>query len=151
MAHSLVKVYLHIVFATKCRADIIPYDHLAEVHSYIGGIINRQNCRSIIVGGTTNHVHILCSINHSTVLCDLMRHVKGSSSRWINTNPKFPQQGFSWQIGYAAFSVSHSNVEVVKRYIANQEAHHRVQDLTVELPEFFRLHDMEYDEDEIWL
>ena len=40
-----------------------------------------------------------------------------------NDGPENPE--FHWQAGYAAFSVSQSNLDEVRRYIENQEEHHR--------------------------
>ncbi|TWU00876.1 hypothetical protein Pla52n_42450 [Stieleria varia] len=57
---------------------------------------------------------------------------------------------FSWQSGYAAFSVSQSKVEAVRRYIENQEQHHRRMSFQVELREFFRRHEIELDERYVW-
>jgi len=39
---------------------------------------------------------------------------------------------FDWQEGYAAFTVSLSNLDSVKRYINNQEEHHRKIDFAAE-------------------
>ena len=59
-------------------------------------------------------------------------------------------QGFHWQAGYGAFTVSHSGIEAVKRYIANQEEHHRKQTFQDEFREFLRLHGIEFDEEKMW-
>jgi putative transposase len=47
-------------------------------------------------------------------------------------------------------SVSHSNLEQVKRYIANQERHHRKIDFQDELRALFRKHHVEWDERYFW-
>ena len=60
----------------------------------------------------------------SKSLSDLMRAVKGDSSKWINDN-NFIRGQFSWQEGYGAFSYSKSHVPDVIRYIRDQEQHHR--------------------------
>jgi len=44
--------------------------------------------------------------------------VKRVSNLWLNE--KHPIRDFEWQGGYADFSVSASNLEMVKKYIANQ-------------------------------
>lgn len=52
-----------------------------------------------------------------------MREMKKASSVWIRHELKLA--GFSWQEGYAAFTVSAANQDAVRKYIANQEEHHR--------------------------
>ena len=54
--------------------------------------------------------------------------------------------GFSGQEGYGAFSVSPSQVEVVKGYIQNQEEHHRKRDFEQEYVTLLRNGGIEYDE-----
>ena len=57
---------------------------------------------------------------------------------------------FEWQGGYAAFSVSASRLAEVKKYIANQEHHHRKMNFQDELRTLFRKHDVEWDERYVW-
>jgi hypothetical protein len=54
--------------------------------------------------------------------------------------------GFSWQEGYGAFSVSPSQVSAVKRYIQNQEEHHRKRNFEEEFVILLRSCGIEYDE-----
>ncbi len=55
-----------------------------------------------------------------------MKLLKGESSHWINENNLISQK-FNWQRGYGAFSVSPSHLTVVRKYIANQDEHHRTK------------------------
>jgi hypothetical protein len=57
---------------------------------------------------------------------------------------------FHWQSGYGAFSVSQSNVEAVKSYIANQEEHHRRISFQDEFRALLRRHEREFDERYVW-
>ena len=52
---------------------------------------------------------------------------------------------FEWQQGYAAFSVSSSNVAAVIRYIRNQEAHHKKMDFDAEFVALLKKHMVEFD------
>jgi hypothetical protein len=65
-------------------------------------------------------------------------------------NHKLGVADFTWQGGYAAFSVSPSNASRVKRYIENQEAHHRKITFQDELREFLRKHEVEFDDRYLW-
>ena len=56
---------------------------------------------------------------------------------------------FAWQAGYAAFSVSASEYEAVKRYIANQAEHHRKQTFEEELVAMLKRAGIAYDPEKI--
>ena len=57
---------------------------------------------------------------------------------------------FQWQGGYADFSVSQSNLEEVKRYIAGQEEHHHKLSFQDELRALLRRHEIKWDERYVW-
>ena len=124
MPQSLSKNYIHLTFSTKYRKDSINEDKLSEISKYISGILKNIDCPPIIVGGFTNHIHILCILNKNIALSKMVEEVKRSSSKWIKSlGPSY--HDFSWQEGYGAFSVSQSKVETVTRYILGQKEHHK--------------------------
>ena len=80
---------------------------------------------------------------------DAVRELKAGSSLWVHkTYPEL--ESFAWQTGYGAFTVSQSQVGVVHRYIANQEAHHRAVTFQDEFRELLRRHGVEWDERYVW-
>ena len=123
MSQSFVKFYAHIVFHTKNNVKFIREEIEDELYSYLGGIL--RNCKSIPVqiGGTSDHIHLLCTLPKTMTLADLTEEVKKSSSKWIKTKGSH-YQIFYWQDGYSGFSVGWSQVEKVKKYIKNQKKHH---------------------------
>jgi hypothetical protein len=70
-----------------------------------------------------------------------MRELKKNSSSWA----KEREQSFGWQDGYAAFTVSASQIDVVRHYIANQEEHHRELSYHDELTRLLEKHSIAYD------
>ncbi len=84
------------------------------------GIARNRGFDILATGGTNNHVHILLSVPAGSHLVDLVRDLKANSSRFMKTNVA----RFAWQDGYAAISVSPSQLGAVKRYIGNQQRHH---------------------------
>jgi REP element-mobilizing transposase RayT len=120
MAHSYVSSVFHIVFSTKQRVQLIPPDHQPGVWNYLAGIAHNHGMQVLAVGGTGNHVHILMVLPADTALSDAVRTLKANSSRWVRETDRL----FAWQEGYGAFSVSPSQLDRVKEYIANQPAHH---------------------------
>ena len=76
-----------------------------------------------VIGGTSDHIHVLCTLPKTIAPADLVEEIKKSSSKWIKTKGVH-YQNFYWQDGYGGFSVSNSGVDSLKRYIVNQKKHH---------------------------
>ncbi len=119
MSRSYVLNYVHCVFATKGRSQLIRNPE--TLWAYLRGIARNCGFDILAVGGTANHVHILLSLPPKRNLVDLMRDLKANSSRFM----KAEVNGFAWQDGYSAISVSPSQLDTVKRYLASQAEHHR--------------------------
>ena len=150
MAHSLAQVHLHIVFSTKDRQPFLQNGGLRqEMHAYLVGACRSLDSPSLIVGGVADHVHILCSLSRTRSMADLLYHLKRQSSRWIKTR-EYSLQQFYWQQGYGAFSASPGQIEALRRYIANQEEHHRVETFQDEYRRLLWEHDIGFDERYIW-
>jgi REP element-mobilizing transposase RayT len=145
MAHTFTKLAYHCIFSTKGRARLITPDIRERLYAYIGGILREHGSTSLRAGGTEDHVHLLIELAATLPVADAMRIIKANSSKWIRET--FPTHGvFAWQTGYAAFTVSASAIDDVKRYIDRQLEHHRERTFEEEFIEFLRRHDLEYDE-----
>ena len=149
MGQSLVKNYVHIVFGTKYRRKLIFPPYEKELHAYIGGVCNELECQVLIVGGYVDHIHILCMLSRKIALMTLVQKIKANSSKWLKTKHT-RLQNFSWQNGYATFSVNPRGVERVTRYIENQHEHHGRQNFEKEYLAMLEKHNVEYDEKYIW-
>jgi REP element-mobilizing transposase RayT len=143
MAQTLTQIYIHVIFSTKNRKNLIAPKIESELFSYFGGISNNNNSKLLAAGGTENHVHLLISIDKNIKLPELIGKIKRDSSKWIKTKEV---GNFSWQDGYAAFSVGHTQLDSVKKYIANQKEHHSKIDFEDEFRYFLNKYDVEYDE-----
>lgn len=144
MAGTFTRLLYHVVFSTKSRAPFIDPRLRTDLYPYIEGIIRRQKGWLLSLGGMPDHVHILLRLKPDVAIADLVRHVKGGSSKWIHD-----QQGlcpdFAWQTGYAAFSVSESKEGTVRSYIEKQEIHHRKKTFQEELVSLLQKHRIEFD------
>ena len=132
---SFVKIWVHLVFATKNREP-----HLSKPFRY--DLCNHiiQNCKEKeiflrTINGYTDHVHCLISLGKDQSIAKLSQLIKGESSLWINKN-SLTAEKFSWQDDYFAVSVSESQVETVINYIKNQEQHHSKKSFEDEVQEF---------------
>ncbi len=114
----------------------------------MGGIVKDMNGIPETIGGVEDHVHMLVGLRATHRLADVLKEIKASSSKWVHQELKKPL--FSWQEGYGAFTVSASQIDVVKNYINNQEEHHRKKTFQEEYLEFLKAYDVEYDEKYLW-
>jgi REP element-mobilizing transposase RayT len=143
MGSTFFSLHYHVVFSTKHRRPLLRDEGLARMHSYLGGIIRGMNGVAEIVGGVADHVHMLLSLRPVHCLADVMRDLKKESTNWAKAEL---DRSFSWQEGYAAFTVSPTATEAVRKYIANQEAHHAKRSFVDELKELLNSAGIEYDE-----
>jgi len=143
MPHSLTQLHVHVVFSTKNRRPHLDASIRDDLARYINGACKKLNCHCIEVGGTEDHIHLLMTLSKNLSLAETMSKLKASTSKWIKT--KGPNlHDFSWQTGYAAFSVSQSQVDAVRAYIQNQEEHHRKLSFLDELRMLLDKHGVEY-------
>jgi REP element-mobilizing transposase RayT len=149
VSQSLVKNLIHLVYSTKHRQPWIHKDIRDNLYAYQVGIFKQWDSSAIVIGGVEDHVHTLFSLSKNHALKKIIEEVKKGSSKWMKTDgPKNAE--FYWQSGYAGFSVSQSKVEDVRRYIENQEEHHRTMTFQDELRLLFKRHGIEFDERYVW-
>jgi len=149
MGQSLAKNLIHLIFSTKHREPWLTPDLRLGLHAYLGGILRDLDSPALAVNSVWDHVHVLLNLHKTQALAKVVMEVKRGSSIWIKTRPGLVR-GFQWQNGYGAFSVSQSAVEDARRYIGDQEEHHRVKTFQEELREFLRRYEIEYDERYVW-
>ncbi|MEN8121982.1 MAG: IS200/IS605 family transposase [Bacteroidota bacterium] len=149
MPQSLSKVYVHITFSTKNRQNLIDDNIKDKLFEYLGGICKKLECNPVKVGGYKNHVHILCVLSKKITQIKLLEEVKKSSSQWIKTQSS-KYSNFYWQDGYGIFSVNPSEIDIVEKYIENQEEHHKKKSFQDEFRAFLKKYEVEYDERYVW-
>jgi len=110
--------------------------------------MNWAGCAPIITGGMEDHVHLLARFGRTITQAEWVKELKRVSNLWLKEQHSI--QDFEWQGGYADFSVSASNLEQVKTYIANQEQHHLKINFQDELRTLLRRYRIEWDERYIW-
>ena len=130
--HSYSRVWLHLVWATLERRPILPKAAAAILSNHLSTYAQQKGIYMKINYVNPEHVHALVDLPTSLAIEDMMQLLKGASSHWINEN-KLIKGKFGWGRGYGVFSVSHSGVSEVAKYIANQERHHRKRSFSEEL------------------
>ena len=136
-------MHAHLVFATKNREQLILPEWREKLHEYLGGTVKGLGAVTQGIGGFDDHVHLLVGFKATHRLSDFMQELKKSSSTWIHT--EIGSKKFNWQQGYSAFSVSAPARPAVRRYIANQEEHHREKSHREELIELLARAGIDFD------
>lgn len=137
---SFSKLWLHLIWGTKNREKSLSdrefrkriSNHLLT-YSKEKGIYMKANYVN------SDHVHAVIDLPTNMTIEDVSHLLKGGTSYWINNNCDYK---FNWATGYAAFSVSESNLNKLVKYVLNQEEHHRNKSFTEEYDEFLRVYNL---------
>ena len=143
MGSTYFSLHYHVVFSTKERRPFIRPEWRERLHAYLGGIVRNQSGVAEAVGGMADHIHLLVSLRTTHCLADFMRDLKKDSSNWA---AEHFDRDFSWQEGYAVFSVSATHIEPVQAYLAGQEEHHRRTSFFDELKALLEKNGVSYDQ-----
>jgi putative transposase len=146
MAQTFSRLLVHVVFSTKDRTASLKADIRTDLFAYMGGIIQNFGGQSVLINGVADHVHLLFSIPATMAMAESMKIIKAKSSRWMRGRDR----SFTWQPGYAAFSVSQSSVGQVTKYIASQQEHHKRVQFEDEFFSLLKKYEMVYDEQYVW-
>jgi putative transposase len=141
MSHTYTKNHFHIVFSTRGRRKLISKQIQPELWAYMAGICKNVGISVHARGGIEDHVHALVELPVAIPLPKAVNLLKSNSSRFMSERERF-----SWQEGYAAFSVSASNIPAVKRYVLNQAVHHRKMTFEEELIALLNKHNIQFDQ-----
>ena len=150
MPQSFTNLIYHIVFSTKNRQPLITGDVKLRLFDYIGGTIRGLGGIALAINGMSDHVHVLAKLRPDKAVSAVLRDLKANASGWMHKI--FPElENFSWQNGYGAFTVSASQIERVKQYIANQEQHHQKRSFRDEFIALLKANEIEFDEKYLFL
>jgi putative transposase len=143
MTHSYTTLWTHLIFSTKDRAPIINDNFEIELYNHLNSkLINDLDCHVEEINGSNDHIHLLFTLSPNISLKDVVKNLKGESSHWVNSN-NFVNLKFSWQTGYAAFSISIDKVSQVKKYILNQKEHHKKVSFIEEFGKLLKIYGFE--------
>jgi len=149
MPQSLAQNTIHLVFSTKHREPLLDDAVRDSLHGYLTTVLKNLNCPVLRINSVADHMHILFALHRTIALSKAVEDIKKSSSKWLKTQSD-ALLTFSWQAGYGAFSVSHSNLPAVKRYIDGQAEHHQRMSFQDEFRQFLNKHQIDFDEQYLW-
>ena len=150
MPQSLSQIYIHLVFSTKDRKNLISPTIAPDLYSYMATVFD-EVCGSPakLIGGVEDHTHSLFNLSRTWCVADVVKEVKINTSKWMKKQDPILRR-FEWQVGYGSFSVSKSNLWRVEDYILKQPEHHRRRSFKDEFRGLLKRHDVEYDERYVW-
>ena len=149
MSGTYTNLLYHIVFSTKERRQLIVPSIEEDLRGYLGGIVKGLERKLLEVNGVSDHVHLLAKLPPKLALSDAVRDIKANSSKWLN-DEKSKFYKFAWQDGFAAFSVSESQVDRVRGYIHNQKQRHKRLTFKDELLALLDKHRVQFDRRYLW-
>jgi putative transposase len=144
MANTYSRCYFHLVFSPAGKRTLLHRDWKDELEKYITAIIQNRGHKLICINTRPDHIHILIGYNLNHLIPDLVNAIKVQSNKWINEK-KIPTRRFKWQVGYGAFTCSHSQLKHLIRYIEQQEEHHRKRNFEEEYKRLLQEHEIDYE------
>jgi len=146
MANTYSQAYFHLVFAVKNRNALIQEPWKQDLEKYIAGIIRNHKHKLISIGTMPEHIHIFIGYNLNHLIPKLVEEIKTSSNTWIKKN-RLSKFKFEWQVGYSAFTHSHSQIDQVAKYVLNQREHHKKKTFREEYLEMLRKFQVDFKND----
>ncbi len=122
--HSFSRCWLHLVWETLRREPVLDQHAATKASVNLLDYARQKGIYMRINYFNADHTHALIDLPTNLTIEQAIQLLKGSSSHWINQN-RLVSGRFAWGRGYGAFSVSHSDIERVSNYIAQQADHHR--------------------------
>jgi REP-associated tyrosine transposase len=145
---SYTNLLYHIVYGTKDRLPLITKELRPDLHRFLGGLVNNLHGTPLEINGVADHVHVLARVKPVISISEFLSKFKSQSSGWANRKTR---GRFKWQVKYGAFTVSHSQVERVRKYIRNQEALHSRISFEEEFRALLSSHGIEFEEKYLWI
>src|ERR1043165_7509324 len=149
MANTYHQIYLQTVFAVKYPNAVLDKSWRPKLQSVIGNLINETGCKTIIVNCVEDHMHCFGGLRPAVSVSELMKVVKAKSSKYINDH-HLTKERFEWQEGYGVFSYRQRDVDMIYKYVQNQDAHHQKQSFREEYLDLLKEFEIGYDEQYIF-
>ncbi len=126
MSHNYYsEINLHVTWHTKESLPLLTPQVRDVVYRYLRQrIINTPGAFVHEIGGMETHVHLVISVPPTLLISEFVGQLKGASSHEVNDRLGMRGKKLQWQAGYGVVSFGSGDLEWVKEYVQNQEAHH---------------------------
>jgi REP element-mobilizing transposase RayT len=134
---SFVKVYIHAVWSTKDRYPYLKNNICKNIITHIREYAQTKGIYIDHINGGNEHLHVLISMTAEQNIATIMNLLKGESSHWVNKQ-NLTYDKFSWQDEYFAVSIGESQIDIIRKYIRDQDVHHMKKTFQQEYVEFIK-------------
>jgi putative transposase len=149
MANTYTQCYFHLVFSVKNRDALIRREWKDELERYVTGIVQNHRHKMLAIGTMPDHVHILIGYHVNQLIPNLVEEIKTSSNTFIKEK-RLSKFRFEWQKGYGAFTHSHSQIDIVAKYILSQAEHHKKRPFREEYLEILEKNDVQFKDEYVF-
>ena len=146
MPNSYSSIYIQSVFAVKYRKAVIDKKWKNDLYAVMGNLFKQNNCLPLAINGIEDHVHCFYKLGRTVSIAEVLKNVKGKSSKWINDSNLTPGK-FVWQTGYGSFSYGQSDYNRIVEYVRNQEQHHKRTTFNEEYRNLLREFEIDFDDE----
>ncbi|MBX3318032.1 MAG: IS200/IS605 family transposase [Phycisphaeraceae bacterium] len=147
MPRAWTQNYYHLIYSTRHRKPWITPDLESRLYPFVIGIARDLGCQMIALNGMPDHIHMVLRYPSQLSHADMVRHLKGRSSRWIHEEFS-TLADFSWQEGYGGFTVSRSSLDAAAEYVRRQKEHHARMSFEDEFMAFLERHGLQVPREE---
>jgi len=130
--HSVHSLKAHLIFVTKRRGRVFNHEYLDFMRGVFVAVMRDFGGELVEFNGEADHVHLLIEYPPKHSISTIVNILKGASSRKLMN--EFPKTGEFWSVArsghvlwspsYFACSVGGAPIEVLKKYIQNQDRPH---------------------------
>ena len=136
-----------LVFGSKGHLPFLSLENQDILFAYIAGVLKKKSCHSYIVGGASNHLHIITHIHPTIAPAYLIKDIKEATHAMILRERKLFLHFPGWQVGYSGFTYHISSKEALISYVKNQSVHHKTESFKEELISMLKEHSVDYIDD----
>jgi putative transposase len=95
---TYTQILYQIVFGSYNYTPFLTIENEKLLFPYIAGILKNKSCHSYIVGGASNHIHIITHLHPTEALAYLVKDIKLASHKMILENNKNFPHFTGWQV-----------------------------------------------------
>ena len=139
------------VFGSKDHLPFISSKNQDILFGYIAGVLKKKSCHSYIVGGASNHIHIITHIHPTVCPAYLIKDIKEASHALILRERSLFQNFSGWQVGYSGFTYHISSKNSLINYVKNQAEHHKTISFKDELIKMLKEHDVDFKDEYLFI
>ncbi|HZK93286.1 MAG TPA: transposase [Prolixibacteraceae bacterium] len=145
MSKEFISCLMHVVVGTHGQRSFLTAEVRSQLSTYLTVVAKSKGMKLVALGGTENHLHVLLALPSKLSVESAILPLKQSSTTWIRQNFE-ALRAFSWATGFAAFSISRSQLDSTLLYIQNQEQYHWKKSFQEEYKDFLNYHHLPFNE-----